>query len=91
VPQLPHEAEEALRSLRQADGPAVEPLPLLCDASGRDARGGRRTGGAGVECCSITTRRCAITHRDWMIKFLTYTTYGPQGVIEEYSYQATEG
>jgi len=26
-----------------------------------------------------------------MIKFLTYTTYGPQGVIEEYSYQATEG
>jgi len=32
-----------------------------------------------------------MTHRDWMIKFLTYTTYGPQGVIEEYSYQATEG
>jgi len=26
-----------------------------------------------------------------MIKFLTYTTYGPQGVIEEYSYPATEG
>ena len=32
-----------------------------------------------------------MTYRDRMIEFLTYATYGPQGVIEEYSYPATEG